>query len=252
MRDSMVERKAMINAITGSLLPRQAKAERKEIRKWIEKDETARQRSRRLDPQNLHPQDLNVRTLAAWPQGGKQWLARNRGAQRQPVRGEYLDMNEKVWTDYLNQGWMQGGYDRGAAFRLLTDVPPKVEKMHNRHARPGGDTDAYDKKLGKFAKKQWAATKNQNPRQQNPFWHSGGEDPKAARKSFFAQELGDAAGAGYVIHRDAADRQVLMPRAKSDMLQELRSGRPRLRPPPDDPQKPERWHVTTELRSHLS
>jgi hypothetical protein len=154
-------------------------------------------------------QSVNVRTLGSWINHQKQWLERNRKEGRDPQQGEYLDVQNDAWNDFINQGWMQKGYERGAMFRLLTPVSKAITDMHNKAAAPTGKWQTYEDDLIKFAKKKNG---------QNDFWSQSNH-----RLTFFAQELVDAARAGYVIHHDEHGRKSLMPRQKSALLRQIRA-----------------------------
>jgi hypothetical protein len=209
--DSLKQRRSLIQKHRASMPDREREDERAAAAEWVHGEER---------------QSAPVRTLSDWKADGASWQERNRRAGRKLAPGEVL-RTEKGWSDAVNQGWMQGGYDRGAAFRLLTPVPDQVESMHNRYARASKPSAVdYDTRLT-----HWAMNRRDTYRQ---LWSPGPSGTPLAdqRKSFFAQELVDAAGSGYVIHRDAADRQVLMPRAKSDLLGEVRA-RGRAKPDTD-------------------
>jgi len=120
--------------------------------------------------------------------------------QRRVIKQSMLDIPGGKWTDYLNQGWMQGGYDRGAMFRLVTPLSSKEAGQVNQARNP--DALAH----------QLQQSKNR------ALFHSGEK-----RMTFYGQELVDAVGAGYGVHQDEQGRQSLMPKTKSAMLSELRS-----------------------------
>jgi hypothetical protein len=124
------------------------------------------------------------------------------------VRGEYLNLNDDAWTDYINQGWMQKGYERGAMFRLLTSVPQEIVDMHNE-AASNGAWEEYETRMTDYSKKNGLS-----------FWSSSNQ-----RRTFFAQELVDAARAGYTVQDDNDNQnqkyQTLMPRLKSQLLKEI-------------------------------
>lgn len=139
--------------------------------------------------------------------------ARANARSNKVLRGEYLNVPGDYWTDYINQGWMQGGYDRGATFRLVTDVPRDFARLHNAAVHTG-DWERYESQMTDRARR----------RNLRDFWHTSQE-----RRTFFAQELVDAARAGYVIHRDKYAGQSLMPRVRSQMLEEIRQYRAKKR-----------------------
>lgn len=151
-------------------------------------------------------QSVNVRTLSGWRSHGQPWLQCNRTAGREPQRGEILDVNQG-WTDFVNQGWMQGGYDRGAAFRLLTPVSIDVTRMQ-KAALKTGDWKKFEADMTRHAK----TTNDQT------LWHAGN-----GRRAFYGQELVDLTRNQYAIHTDQAGGQVAMPKAKSALLTELRA-----------------------------
>lgn len=162
-------------------------------------------------------QSVNMRILGNWHRDGSQWVQRNQGRNIQ--EGEYLNATDQGWTDYINQGWMQGGFDRGAGFRLVTKVPQQVRKMHNKASevasRPEGKKPGSPGNWAEYGRNlsQMATT-----RTMSKFKHSS-ED----RMTYFGQELVDAARNGYRIHTDATGKQSLMPHQKSLMLSELRT-----------------------------
>ncbi len=149
-------------------------------------------------------QSTPVRTLAGWNSHGQPWLERNRQAGREPEKGEVLNV-DNGWTDYVNQGWMQGGYDRGAAFRLLTPVSPEVVGMQ-RKALKTGDWQAFETDMTAHAKQQ----------DDRSLWHQGNQ-----RRTFYGQELVDLTRNNYAIHEDSGGRQVAMPKQRSQLLQQI-------------------------------
>jgi hypothetical protein len=172
-----------------------------------------------IDESKRHLQDVNVRVLGSGSDV-EEWKNRNINERRhlsrggiddsakRIVRGEYLNLNDDAWTDYINQGWMQKGYERGAMFRLLTSVPQEIVDMHNE-AASNGAWEEYETRMTDYSKKNGLS-----------FWSSSNQ-----RRTFFAQELVDAARAGYTVQDDNDNQnqkyQTLMPRLKSQLLKEI-------------------------------
>ncbi|MEM5383961.1 hypothetical protein VSR68_10200 [Paraburkholderia phymatum] len=140
------------------------------------------------------------------------WSERNAagGAENKPrpVRhGEMLDVKDG-WTDYINQGWMQGGYDNKAAFRLLTPLGEASVKQHNA-AADKGTWNGYEDHLKREGQKI-------GPSKNNFLFKSD-----VGRPTWYAHELADLAKNGYAIRKDENGRQVAMPKEKANVLNEI-------------------------------
>jgi len=128
--------------------------------------------------------------------------------------GEMLDA--KVgWADYINQGWMQGGYDSKAAFRLLTPLADKSVKQHNAAVKTN-TWNGYENHLRHEGEKMGAS-------KTNPLFKANEDRP-----TWYAHELADLAKNGYVIHTDEKGRQVAMPKEKAELLDKIKAARTRI------------------------
>jgi hypothetical protein len=158
----------------------------------------------------MHQNNL-VRLLGA----GKDvsaWSERNAagGPENKPrplQHGEMLDVKEG-WTDYINQGWMQGGYDNQAAFRLLTPLGEASVKQHNASVDKG-TWNGYENHLKQEGQKI-------GPSKNNFLFKSD-----VGRPTWYAHELADLAKNGYAIRQDESGRQVAMPKEKANLLNEI-------------------------------
>ncbi|MEJ2767952.1 hypothetical protein [Mycetohabitans sp. B46] len=133
--------------------------------------------------------------------GVNNWLERNRTAGREPTAGEFLNINPfSDWSGSINQGWIQGAFDRGHMFRLLTDVPEHLVAAHNNAAQnPTEENINQYKELLSDAAENWQH-----------------------RSSVFAKELIACARNGYAIHEDVNGSKSVMPWARHELLRSLR------------------------------
>jgi hypothetical protein len=132
--------------------------------------------------------------------GVNNWLRRNNADNRNPVDGEFLNINPfRDWSGSINQGWIQGAFDRGHMFRLLTEVPEHLVNSHNRAAEKPtpGNLDDYKSAI----------------RDSIGWGH---------RTSVFAKELLECARNGYVIHVAQNSDRSVMPYRKSQLLNDIR------------------------------
>lgn len=159
--------------------------------------------------------DNPVRALGA----GKDvsaWQKRNEEAGRPLKHGEMLDV-KRGWSDYVNQGWMQGGYDNNAAFRIHTPLSASSLDKHNDAVKQG-TWNGYESHLKAEGKKA-------GPSKDNPLWKSDEQRP-----TWYAHELTNMAKHGYAIHTDDQGRQVAMPAAKADLLKDIKTNVPVIDP----------------------
>ncbi|WP_338911536.1 hypothetical protein [Mycetohabitans rhizoxinica] len=135
--------------------------------------------------------------------GVNNWLNRNRSAGREPTAGEFLNINPfSDWSGSINQGWIQGAFDRGHMFRLLTDVPEHLVAAHNNAAQnPNEENINQYKEILSNAAENWQH-----------------------RSSVFAKELIACARNGYAIHEDENGRKSVMPWARHELLELFRLG----------------------------
>ncbi|PPB84012.1 hypothetical protein [Mycetohabitans endofungorum] len=132
--------------------------------------------------------------------GVNNWLDRNRLAGREPTAGEFLNINPfSDWSGSINQGWIQGAFDRGHMFRLLTEVPDYLVDAHNNAAQdPTEENINQYKEILSNEKEKWQH-----------------------RSSVFAKELIACARNGYAIHKDVNGRGSVMPGGRHKLLKEI-------------------------------
>ena len=85
----------------------------------------------------------------------------------------------RPWSAGVNKGFLEGGVEAGAVYKLKTAVPDNI-KQH----LVGGDSAAFK-----------AAVSNQASDPYRPFWHGG-----AGRFTIYTDELTYLAGKGYRLH----------------------------------------------------
>jgi hypothetical protein len=159
----------------------------------------------------------NLRVLAAWDQGGKQWEERNKAAGREPMRSEVLNAPGDTWTDYLNQGWLQSAYDRRAGFRMLSALPAEVVKEHNDRAYgrqsevPREDYAEYLRQLGRQSGNQ-------------VIYNTKG-DADMHRLTYYAQELVDLLDNNYVLTQSDSGDLLAQPRDRADLMESIKRAR---------------------------
>ncbi|WP_137940130.1 hypothetical protein [Chitinivorax sp. B] len=193
-----------------------AQATRDAIPNWVKKDD------RKDDPAAV----VNMHSLGNWANDQKPWVERNRADDRQQHRtelpanqshniphGAVLNAPDEAWTDYLNQGWMQNGVDRGAAFKLESHVPEHIVNQHNQAAHDGN--------WQQYASQLESAAGSAGPsRFLKPADHD--RNVQSDQLTFFAQELVDLARSGYAVHQGADGKQVAMPKEKAALLDSIR------------------------------
>ncbi len=139
--------------------------------------------------------------------GVNNWLNRNRSASREPTQGEFLNINPfSDWSGSINQGWIQGAFDRAHMFRLLTDVPDHLVTAHNNATQ-----NPTEENINQYKEMLSNAAGN---------WQH--------RSSVFAKELIECARNGYAIHEDVNGRKSVMPWVRHELLGGIRGRAPRI------------------------
>lgn len=152
--------------------------------------------------ENEEIQSINVRVLSNWHLNGKKWKERNEKSGRDLQKGEFLDI-ERGWTDYINQGWMQGGYERNVLFRILTSINDLMIREHNDAALSGKWIE-YEKWILENCK---ATLYNES----------------CNSLTFFGQEMVDLARNKYMLIKDSSGRVNAVPYLKFKILSELKT-----------------------------
>lgn len=154
--------------------------------------------------ENDNVQSVNIRVLSNWHSDGKLWKERNENSGRKIQKGEFLNV-EKGWTDYINQGWMQRGYERNVLFRILTHINDFMIEEHNNAALSGKWIE-YEEWILKNCKNT-LFNKSRNC------------------LTFFGQEMVNLARNKYMLMKDSSGRLNAIPYLKFKMLSELKAKR---------------------------